>query len=84
MARLAAMTKESILSTIANTVLDVTGIAPELVTMDATFEKLDIDSLYMVTIFVELEKAYEINLDNMGQVKTVVELVDYIFEELHG
>lgn len=84
MARLAAMTKESILSTIANTVLDVTGIAPELVTMAATFEKLDIDSLYMVTIFVELEKAYEINLDNMGQVKTVVELVDYIFEELHG
>lgn len=78
------MNREYILTTIADTVLDVTGISPDLVTMGASFEALDIDSLFMVTILVELEEALGVNLVNeIGNPGTVSELVDFIFDELN-
>lgn len=78
------MNREYILTTIADTVLDVTGISPDLVTMGASFEALDIDSLFMVTILVELEEALGVNLVNeIGNPETVSELVDFIFDELN-
>lgn len=54
------------------------GIDPETITGESTFESLNIDSLDMVEMIVDLEDRCGIDLGEPEGITTVAELVDYI------
>ena len=54
------------------------GIEPELVTEDATFETLGIDSLDTVELICELEDRLEIDFGEPEGLTTLGEMVEYI------
>ena len=57
---------------------DNLDIDPETVTGDSTFESLNIDSLDMVELIVDLEERCEVDLGEPEDITTVDELIDYI------
>jgi len=48
------------------------------ISQDSTFESLNIDSLDMVEIIMDLEDAFEVNLEDAQDLKTVKDLMDFI------
>ena len=54
------------------------GIDPEKVTLDATFESLDIDSLDTVELICELEDRLEIDFGDPEGLETLGDMIDYI------
>ncbi len=48
------------------------------ITLDTTFEDLQIDSLDMVEIVMDLEDEFDISIDSNEELKTVGDLVSYI------
>ena len=48
------------------------------ITMDSTFADLNIDSLDMVEIVMALEEELDVSLEDLEEVKSVKEVVDYI------
>ena len=54
------------------------NIDPEEITMDTSFEDIQIDSLDMVEIVMDLEEEFDISIDANEPLKTVGELVEYI------
>ena len=70
-----------ILSGFAEIVEEVAGIDPAEVTVDKSFvDDLDIDSLSMVEIAVQAEDRFGVKIpdDQLAQLKTVSDAVDYI------
>lgn len=75
------MTHEQIRDALAAIVHEVTGVAPEDVTPEKSFvDDLDIDSLSMVEIAVQLEDRFGVKVpdDELNNLKTVGDAVNYI------
>ena len=48
------------------------------ISKDSTFESLDIDSLDMVEIIMDLEEAFDVELEDAQDLKTISDLMDFI------
>ena len=76
-----AMTDQEILTGLAEIVDEVAGVPADQVTPEKTFvDDLDIDSLSMVEIAVQAEDRFGVKIpdDQLAQLKTVSDAVDYI------
>lgn len=54
------------------------GMDPELITEEATFESLEVDSLDMVELICELEDKLEIDFGEPEGLETLGDLIEYI------
>ena len=73
--------KEEILAGLAEIVNEETGVEVEDVQLDKSFtEDLDIDSISMMTIVVNAEEKFEVNIpdEEVKNLKTVGDAVDFI------
>ncbi|AHH16882.1 meromycolate extension acyl carrier protein AcpM [Nocardia nova] len=78
---MAALTQEQIVEEIGKIIEEVTGIEPSEVTIDKAFvDDLDIDSLSLVEIAVQLEDQYGVKIpdEDLASLKTVGDAVTYI------
>ena len=57
---------------------DKMDIEAEEISMDSTFESLQIDSLDMVELVMDIEEAFDITVEDSEGLKTVGDLVNYI------
>ena len=76
-----AMTQEEILTGLGEIIDEVAGVPADQVTPDKSFvDDLDIDSLSMVEIAVQAEDRFGVKIpdDQLAQLKTVSDAVDYI------
>ncbi len=64
--------------TIQKVIAEQMDMDKEEITMDSTFEDLNIDSLDMVEIVMALEEELDVSLEDLEDVKSVKEVVDYI------
>lgn len=67
-----------VLESIKRILSDNLDIDPEQVTVDATFESLDIDSLDMVELVSELEEECDIDFGDPEGLETIGDLVQYV------
>ena len=51
---------------------------PADITMESSFEDMEIDSLDMVEIVMDIEEAFDISIETGDGLKTVADMVDYI------
>lgn len=75
------MTNEEILGELAEIVNEVAGVETSEITLDKSFvDELDIDSLSMVEIAVQVEDRFGVKVpdDVLGNLKTVGDAVDYV------
>lgn len=78
---MAALTQEQIVEELAKIVEEVTGIEPSEVTLEKSFvDDLDIDSLSMVEIAVQLEDKFGVKIpdEDLASLKTVGDGVAYV------
>lgn len=54
------------------------GIEKEEVTLETTFDDLGADSLDLFQIVIELEEKYEIQIEEVENLKTIKDAVDYV------
>ena len=66
------------LEAIKKVIAEQMDIDAQKITLDSTFEELDIDSLDMVEIVMALEEELDVSLEELEDVKSVNEVVDYI------
>lgn len=74
-------TQETIIAGIAEIIEEVTGIEATEVTVEKSFvEDLDIDSLSLVEIAVQLEDKYSVKIpdEDLGNLRTVGDAVAYV------
>ena len=75
------MTNEEILGVLAEIVNEVAGVEANEITPDKSFvDDLDIDSLSMVEIAVQVEDRFGVKVpdDELANLKTVGDAVDYV------
>lgn len=75
------VTKDDVLSGLAEIVNEIAGIPEEDVKLDKSFtDDLDVDSLSMVEVVVAAEERFEVKIpdDEVKNLKTVGDAVDYI------
>ena len=53
-------------------------IDPELITLESSFEGMQVDSLDMVEIVMDIEDAFDITIEAGDDIKTVGDLLSYI------
>ncbi|MEU1549654.1 meromycolate extension acyl carrier protein AcpM [Nocardia sp. NPDC005745] len=78
---MAALTQEQLIEEIGKVIEEVTGIEPSEVTIEKSFvDDLDIDSLSMVEIAVQMEDKYGVKIpdEDLASLKTVGDAVAYI------
>jgi acyl carrier protein len=76
-----ALSKEDVLSGLAELVNEETGLAADAVQMDKSFsEDLDIDSISMMTIVVNAEDKFGVKIpdEEVKNLVTVADAVNYI------
>ncbi|MFT3715555.1 MAG: meromycolate extension acyl carrier protein AcpM [Gordonia sp. (in: high G+C Gram-positive bacteria)] len=76
-----AVSQDDLVAGIAEIIEEVTGIEPSEVTMDKSFvDDLDIDSLSMVEIAVQIEDKYGLKVpdEDLANLRTVGDAVAYI------
>ncbi|MDR7166724.1 acyl carrier protein [Nocardia kruczakiae] len=76
-----ATTQEEIVAGIAEIIEEVTGIDPADVTLEKSFvDELEIDSLSLVEIAVQLEDKYEVKIpdEDLASLRTVGDAVAYV------
>jgi acyl carrier protein len=76
-----AATQEELIAGIAEIIEEVTGIEPSEVTVDKSFvDDLDIDSLSLVEIAVQIEDKYGVKVpdEDLAGLRTVGDAVAYI------
>ena len=66
------------LEAIKKVIAEQMDIDAQKITLDSTVEELDIDSLDMVEIVMALEEELDVSLEELEDVKSVKEVVDYI------
>ncbi len=61
-------------------IAEQTGIDKSQITMESTFDELNIDSLDMVELVMALEEEYNVEIDEdaADKIKTIGDVVDYI------
>ncbi|MGH3774543.1 MAG: acyl carrier protein [Pseudonocardiaceae bacterium] len=77
------MTNEEILGGLAEIVNEVAGVETSEITPEKSFvDDLDIDSLSMVEIAVQVEDKFGVKVpdDVLGNLKTVGDAVDYVLK----
>ncbi|MGH3882420.1 MAG: acyl carrier protein [Pseudonocardiaceae bacterium] len=77
------MTNEEILGVLAEIVNEVAGVETSEITPEKSFvDDLDIDSLSMVEIAVQVEDKFGVKVpdDVLGNLKTVGDAVDYVIK----
>lgn len=76
-----ATSQEEIIAGIAEIIEEVTGIEPSEVTVEKSFvDDLDIDSLSLVEIAVQMEDKYDVKIpdEDLAGLRTVGDAVDYV------
>ncbi|MEV6070779.1 meromycolate extension acyl carrier protein AcpM [Nocardia sp. NPDC052001] len=76
-----AITQAEIVAGIAEIIEEVTGIEASEVTIEKSFsEDLEIDSLSLVEIAVQLEDKYEVKIpdEDLASLRTLGDAVDYV------
>lgn len=76
-----AISQEEIVGNLAEIIEEVTGIEPDEVTLDKSFiDDLDIDSLSMVEIAVQVEDKYGVKIpdEELANLRTVGDAVNYV------
>lgn len=79
--KVAALTQEQIVEELGKIIEEVTGIEPSEVTLEKSFvDDLDIDSLSMVEIAVQMEDKYGVKIpdEDLASLKTVGDSVAYV------
>lgn len=75
------MTNEEILDALAEIVNEVAGVETSEITAEKSFvDDLDIDSLSMVEIAVQVEDRFDVKVpdDELANLRTVGDAVDYV------
>ena len=67
-----------ILSKVKEIMMENLSIEEESITLESTFESLEIDSLDVFQLVMEVEEAFEIQIENPENMKTIKDLVNYI------
>ena len=67
---------------IAEIISDKLDVPKERITRDSTFDDLDADSLYVVEIMMMIEEALDVNLDDLADVESVGDIVEYVEAQL--
>ena len=70
-----------ILNKVKEIMMENLSIEEESITLDSTFESLEIDSLDVFQLVMEVEEAFEIQIENPENMKTIKDLVNYIEEK---
>lgn len=72
------MTQDDIFQKVNEIITAKKGFAPNTITLDSSFEELDMDSLDSVELISELEDHYNVSIPNQEllAIKTVREAVD--------
>ena len=63
---------------IRDVICEQLGIEKEEVTLETTFDELGADSLDLFQIVIELEEKYEIQIEEVENLKTIKDAVDYV------
>ena len=63
---------------LANIISEKMDIDISLIDMDSTFESLQLDSLDMVEIIMEIEDEFNVSIESAEGLKTVADLVKFI------
>lgn len=67
-----------LLKKIAEIIAEKMDLDASTITMESSFETMQIDSLDMVEIIMDLEEEFDVSIDTAGELKTVGDLVAYI------
>ena len=70
-----------ILNKVKELMMENLSIEEESITLESTFESLEIDSLDVFQLVMEVEEAFEIQIENPENMKTIKDLVNYIEEK---
>ena len=70
-----------ILNKVKEIMMENLSIEEESITLESTFESLEIDSLDVSQLVMEVEEAFEIQIENPENMKTIKDLVNYIEEK---
>ena len=70
-----------ILNKVNEIMMENLSIEEESITLESTFESLEIDSLDVFQLVMEVEEAFEIQIENPENMKTIKDLVNYIEEK---
>ncbi len=70
-----------ILNKVKEIMMENLSIKEESITLESTFESLEIDSLDVFQLVMEVEEAFEIQIENPENMKTIKDLVNYIEEK---
>lgn len=70
-----------ILNKVKEIMMENLSIDEESITLESTFESLEIDSLDVFQLVMEVEEAFEIQIENPENMKTIKDLVNYIEEK---
>ena len=70
-----------ILNKVKEIMMENLSIEEESITLESTFESLEIDSLDVFQLVMEVEEAFEIQIENPENMKTIKDLVNYIEEK---
>lgn len=54
------------------------GVDEDTITLETTFEELGADSLDLFQVIIEIEEAYNIQLEEAESIKTVNDAVEYV------
>ena len=70
-----------ILTKVKEIMMENLSIEEESITLESTFESLEIDSLDVFQLVMEVEEAFGIQIENPENMKTIKDLVNYIEEK---
>ncbi len=70
-----------ILNKVKEIMMENLSIEEEKITLESTFESLEVDSLDVFQLVIEIEEAFEIEIQNPENMKTIKDLVSYIEEK---
>ncbi|MGN0145080.1 MAG: acyl carrier protein [Clostridium sp.] len=63
---------------IRDVICEQLGIEKEAVALETTFDELGADSLDLFQIVIELEEKYNIQIEEVENLKTIKDAVDYV------
>ena len=70
-----------ILNKVKEIMMENLSIEEEKITLESTFESLEVDSLDVFQLVIEIEEAFEIEIQNPENMKTIKDLVSNIEEK---
>ncbi|ADL53804.1 acyl carrier protein [Clostridium cellulovorans] len=65
-------------------ICDQLGVDEDRITLETTFEELGADSLDLFQVIIEIEEAYNIQLEEAESIKTVNDAVEYVESKIEN